>query len=289
MTTDNLLELLLTIAVRVGGAALVLLVGHFLARLLRGWVSKLLQKPHVAVTIGPSMVRLLSEASYFILLALTVGLCLIILGVPVNYVVTASVIILVIIAVALQQSLANFAATVIILFFQPFRRDELIQTMGYTGTVQEILLFNTVLEMGDKRLVSLPNSKIQDNGVVNYTRMGVARTDVVLTISYDADLDHVRLVVCELAAGDKRILTDPPFQVSVDGLGENGVLLKVQPWVSSDDYWNVAPDLRERIKTRFDAEGIAFALPQRNIHITSEGEVNLPATDDGRLTTDDGQ
>jgi len=269
MTTDSLIALVLSILARIGLAFVVLIAGRFLAGLARGFVHKLLGRREVADALGPTMVRLLSEATYYVLLVLTLGLCIIVLGVPATYVLAASLVLLVILAVSLQQSLANFAATVIFLLFQPFRRGEWIETMGHIGTVREILLFNTVIEKADKKLVSLPNSKIQDAGVINYSRMEVVRTDVDFTVSYGANLDHVRKALAEIAAGDPRIFADPPFLVIVNDLGENGISLQAQAWVKSDDAYNVRSDLRASIKSRFDAEGIEFALPQRNIHITT--------------------
>jgi len=257
------------IVARIALAGLVILVGRLLASLLRRFVRKLLERPHVATALGPSIVRLLSEAVYYIVFALAIGLSIIALGVPATFVVTAALVLLVIFGVALQQSLANFAATVIFLLFQPFRRDELVETMGQIGTVKEILFFNTVLELGDKKLVSLPNSKIQDSGIINYSRMQVIRADVICTVTYGSDLTQVRKVITEIVAKDKRVLAEPAFAIVVDDLGENGVRLSVRPWVHPDDYWDVRFDLRERIKTRFDQEGIAFALPQLDLHVAT--------------------
>jgi small conductance mechanosensitive channel len=282
MTTDNFIGIILNIAANIGLAALVLLLGQLVARLLRRFVRRLLERPQVATALGPSIVRLLGEATYYIVFALAIGLSIVALGVPATYVVTGAAVLLVIFGVALQQSLANFAATVIFLLFQPFRRDELIETMGQIGTVKEILFFNTVLELGDKKVVSLPNSKIQDYGIVNYSRMQIIRADVVLTVTYDADIVHVREVLNDIAAADKRILADPAFGFIVDDLGDNGMRLSVRPWVATEDYWNVRNDLRETIKARFDAEGIAFALPQLDVHVIGDRrEFASPSTGDG--------
>jgi small conductance mechanosensitive channel len=285
MDTSSFPGIILNIVARIGVAALVVLLGQLLARLLRRLARRLLDRPEVASALGPSIVRLLSEAVYYIVFALAIGLSIVALGVPATYVVTAAAVLLVIFGVALQQSLANFAATVIFLLFQPFRRDELVETMGQIGTVKEILFFNTILELGDKKMVSLPNSKIQDAGVVNYTRMQIIRADVILTVSYGADLAHVRRVLNEIAAADERILAEPAFGFIVDDLGENGVRLSVRPWVAAENYWNVRNDMRERIKTRFDAEGIEFALPQRDVHVlTGRSELANLSTDDGAKT-----
>jgi hypothetical protein len=149
-------------------------------------------------------------------------LSLIALGVPATFVSAITVLILVILAIALQQSVADLAASVAFLVFQPFKRGELVETMGQMREVHEILVFNTVLLLPDQRLVSLPNSKIQAIGVVNYTRMG--RVRVTFTVPYDEDLDRVR-------GGDRDCVerrphpSFPPFQVVTEDLAEIGVRL----------------------------------------------------------------
>jgi small conductance mechanosensitive channel len=203
----------------------------------------------------------------YVILGLAVAISLIALGVSATTVSTVIIILIALIGLALQQSLANFAATVIFLMFQPFKRGELVETMGYMGTVQEILLFNTVLLLPNQRLVSLPNSKVQESRVVNYTRKGHIWSDFSLTVDYGEDLSRVREVITEIVANDHRILRDPPFAVVVDELGENGVRLLVFPTVRPRDYWDVRNELRGQIKARFDAEGIRFSLPQRDVHL----------------------
>lgn len=287
MTTDNLISIVISVLVRIGLAILVLIVGRFIAHWVRSLVRKLLTRRELSDALGPTMVRLFSEAVYYILLILTFGLCIIVLGVPATYVLTASVVLIVILAVALQQSLANFAATVMFLLFQPFRREETIETMGHIGTVREILLFNTVIEKADMKLVSLPNSKIQDAGVINYSRMEIVRTDVDFSITYNADLDQVRKVLAEIAAGDSRILADPPFALIVLDLGESGIRLEAQSWVKAADAYNVRSDMRAAMKSRFDAEGIEFALPQRTVHLTTAA--GMPGRDGAELSQVDGE
>jgi hypothetical protein len=117
-----------------------------------------------------------------------------------------------------------------------------------------------VLLLPNQRLVSLPNSKVQENGVVNYRRKGHIWSDFSLTVDYGEDLSRVREVITEIAAKDHRILQHPPLAVVVDELGENGVRLLVFPTVRPKDYWDVRNDLREQIKARFDAEGNSIRI-----------------------------
>jgi small conductance mechanosensitive channel len=146
------------------------------------------------------------------------------------------------------------------------------------GTVQEILLFDTVLRLPDQRLVALPNSKIHDSGIVNYSRIGQVRADFSLTVNYAEDVTNARALITQIAAADERVLRNPPFEVVVDELGDNGVRLLVLPYVAPDDYWGVRSDMRERIKARFDTAGIRFALPERNVHFRKADPSSLEAS-----------
>jgi len=169
---------------------------------------------------------------------------------------------------------SNFAATAIFLMFQPFRRGELVRTLGHMGVVQEILPFNTVLLLPDERLVSLPNGRVQESGIVNYSQMARVRAAFSLTVAYSENIDRARRVIIDVARCDPRILPDPPPGVFVEDLDENGVRLLVFPTVAPSNYLAVRSDLRERIKARFDEEGIAFAVPRRSVRLDVEGPVS---------------
>jgi small conductance mechanosensitive channel len=280
---NEVVNLALSVLANIAGAALVLGIGYFIAVAARRFTQRTLGRPDIARALGPSIVRLLSGAVYYLLLLLAAVACLVALGVPAAAVLAVLTVVVVVLAVALQQSAANFAATVIFLMFQPFRRDELIQTMGYMGWVQEILLFDTVLRLPDQRLVSMPNSKIHDSGIVNYSRLGQIRADFTLTVNYAEDVTRARALIGQIAAADERVLPDPPLAVVVDDLGDNGVRLLVLPYVATDNYWAVRNDMREQVKARFDAVGIRFALPQRNVHFVQTDHPGvaapLPTTD----------
>jgi small conductance mechanosensitive channel len=265
MNWDDVIDLVLTGLRHLAAAGAVLIVGYVVARVTRRIVGRLLKQ--YETTLGPSIVRLAIRSVYYILLVLTVALSLIALGIPATFVSAVTLLILVILAVAVQQSIADLAATVVFLVFQPFKREELVETMGYLGEVQEILLFNTVLLLGDQRLVTLPNSKIQASGVENYTRMGRVRAGFTFTVGYGEDLDHVRAVVTEVASADARILNSPPFEVATEELTEIGVRLRVLPTVAPNNYSAVGGELREQVKARLDAEGIRFAVPPRDVTV----------------------
>ena len=262
---------LLQIAFRIGVAILVFLFGRWLAHRARAALTVTLGK----TTLAPSMARLLLLAAYYGILLVTVIFALALIGFPIEALLTASLIIVVILGIALQQSISNLAATIIFMLFQPFRLGELIDANGVLGTVKEIQFFSTVLITGDNKEITIPNSKIQGNNLINYTRLGRLRIDFVFNVSYADDTRKVRDVLQEILDADKRVLADPAPVIFVQSLGDDGVSIAVRPWVLPDDYWTLQWDLPERVKLRFDAEGISIPFPQRDLHLRGSEPVEL--------------
>jgi small conductance mechanosensitive channel len=261
MPTDQ--YALFQIALRIGAAAGVLLFGRWLA----GRASAALNEALARTTLAPSMARLMLLATHYGILLLTLISALALIGFPIQALLTASLIIVVILGIALQQSISNLAATIVFMLFQPFRLGELIDANGVLGTVKEIQLFSTVLVTGDNREITIPNSEIQNNNLVNYTRLGQLRVDLVFSVSYADDIHKVKEVLHEILAADERVLADPAPVIFVQSLDESGVSFAARPWVKPDDYWTLQWDLPERVKLRFDAEGITIPFPQRDVHL----------------------
>jgi small conductance mechanosensitive channel len=258
---------LVTIGIRLGEAVLIFFVGRWLAGLFRGWVRRALSR----TTITPSLSELACRLVYGVMLLLTGIAILAVLGVPITAILSVSAMVIVVVGIALRESIADLAATVIFMLLQPFRPGEIVEANGVLGTVQEISLFSTVLVTFDRKVVTLPNSKIQQANIVNYTRAGTLGADVIVTIRHDADLLRAKEIILGVAAADPRVLSEPPISVGVRTLGENGVELLARPFVSSGDYFAVRGDLVERIKLRLDQEGIPLAVPRRDVHVvTSE-------------------
>lgn len=272
---DNLLTTVLGILLRVGAAFVVVLAGRWLARRSRTWLAQALKR----VTLTPSMETLFFSVIYYAVWILTIMVALIALGVPVTTVLAVVGVVVLVLGVALQQSLRDLAAAVNFLLFKPFVVGDLIETKGITGVVEEIQLFTTVLVRWDNRVIILPNGEIQQNGITNFTKKGILRTDLVFGIGYEDDIGKARRVIEELVLADPRVLAEPPLQILVTELGDNSVNLGVRAAVSSDDYWALQNDLREQIKLRFDQEGISIPFPQRTVHLVQAAPAP-PAVDD---------
>jgi len=262
---------LLQFALKIGAAILVFLFGRWLARRVRVLLHVRLAK----TTLAPSMARLMILAAYYGIMLVTVILALALIGFPIEALLTASLVIVVILGIALQQSISNLAATIIFMLFQPFRLGELIDANGVLGTVKEIQFFSTMLVTGDNKEITIPNSQIQGNNLINYTRQGRLRVDFVFNVSYADDLRKVKEMLHEILTADARVLADPAPNIFVQALDDSSVNIAARPWVKPDDYWSLQWDIPERVKLRFDAEGITIPFPQRDLHLHGRGAGEL--------------
>jgi len=178
------------------------------------------------------------------------------------------------IGLALQGSLSNFAAGILIIILRPFKSGDFIDTAGEAGVVVNIKIFTTELRTGDNKCVIIPNSRVLDSNIVNHSSTGRRRIDLVFSIAYDDDIDHARRTIEQVLSEESRILKEPETIVAVSALAESSVDFIVRPWVKSDDYWTVNRSLLEQIKKRFDKEGITIPFPQSTIHLLGKTEVS---------------
>ena len=171
------------------------------------------------------------------------------------------------VGLALQGSLSNFAAGVLIVLFRPYKVGDFVEAAGIAGVVEQVQILTTILKTGDNKQIIVPNGQIMDSIITNYSANDKRRVDMVVGVSYDDDLDKVRSTIEELIAADERILTEPACTIAVSALADSSVNFVVRPWVNTADYWGVMFDLTEAIKKRFDKEGISFPFPQQDVHL----------------------
>ncbi len=171
------------------------------------------------------------------------------------------------VGLALQGSLSNFAAGVLIVLFRPYRVGHFIEAAGINGVVEQVQILTTVLKTGDNKQVIVPNGQIMNSIITNFSANDTRRVDMVVGVSYDDDLDKVRNTIKELVAAEDRILDEPACTIAVSALADSSVNFVVRPWVKTSDYWGVMFDLTEAIKKRFDKDGISFPFPQRDVHL----------------------
>jgi small conductance mechanosensitive channel len=171
---------------------------------------------------------------------------------------------------ALSGTLQNFAGGVIIVLFKPFKVGDFINAQGFTGTVREIQIFNTIIKTTDNVTVIVPNGPLSTNAVTNYSLEPQRRTEMVFGIGYGDDIDKARDIIKAVIAADARILKDPEPFVAVTELADSSVNITVRLWAESSNLWGMRFDFIENVKKAFDREGISIPFPQRDVHVFQE-------------------
>ena len=171
------------------------------------------------------------------------------------------------VGLALQGSLANFASGVMIIMFRPFTKGDVICAGGVTGCVEEITIFTTNMKTPDNKAIIVPNGAIMGGSITNFSAKDTRRVDFVFGVSYGDDIKKVKEVIWEVLNADERILKDPAPTVGLLELADSSVNFAVRPWVNSGDYWGVFFDIQEKMKIRFDEEGISIPFPQQDVHM----------------------
>lgn len=171
------------------------------------------------------------------------------------------------VGLALQGSLANFAAGVLMIIFRPYKLGDLVEVAGTEGFVEEVDVFTTVLRLPDDTKIIIPNGQVMGDKIVNYTDASHRRMELVIGIGYNDDIDKARDAIMATIKESEYVVAEPAPQVTVAELGDSSVNLAVRPWVISAKYAPASHELTERIKKALDAAGVSIPFPQRDLHI----------------------
>jgi len=249
--------------VRILAALAIFIIGKIAAGAIKKVILKAMKKSKMDQTLA----SFVASISYVTLMVFVVVAALGKLGIQ-----TASFVAIIgaaglAVGLALQGSLANFAAGLLMIIFKPFKVGDYIQGGGTAGTVEEISIFTTHLKSPDNTSIIVPNAKITSDSIVNYSTKEIRRVDLVAGVSYSDDIDHVKRVLRDIINSDERVLKDPAPTIALFELADSSVNFVVRPWVKSGDYWNFYFDIHEKIKKRFDTEGISIPFPQQDVHL----------------------
>jgi small conductance mechanosensitive channel len=218
----------------------------------------------------PSLTGFLSSLVYFFVMAFVIVAVLGSFGVQ-----TASIVAVLgaasfAVGLALQGSLSNFAAGVMILLFRPFKVGDYVEVGGVAGSIKNIAIFATTLATPDNVRIEVPNSKIYGDIIKNYAGYDTRRIDMVVGIGYGDDMGKAIEVIKGVVEADERVLAEPAVQVAVADLGDSSVNLVVRPWTKGSDYWPTKFDLTQRIKNALDENGIEIPFPQRVVTMVKD-------------------
>ena len=267
---DKIYQLLMVYGLKILAALAIFIVGRWVAGIIRKLVQRVMTKGKV----DPTLVTFTANLAYIGLLAFIVIAALGQLGIQTTSFIAVLGAAGLAVGLALQGSLSNFAAGFLLIIFRPFKVGDLIEGAGVFGVVEAIQIFTTQLKTADNKTVVVPNAKLTDDNIVNWTVKGTRRVDMVMGIGYEDDIDKARSLMADIIAEDDRILKDPAPQISVSELADSSVNFVVRPWVKVEDYWGVYFDLTEKIKKSFDANGVSIPFPQRDVHVYQHSENN---------------
>ncbi|MEL6493270.1 MAG: mechanosensitive ion channel domain-containing protein [Cyanobacteria bacterium J06634_6] len=258
---------------RMAVAIAIFFVGRALARFAKRIVKKIMTKAQV----DPTLTVFASNILFYAIMAFVVLAVLGHIGIETTSLVAAIGAAGLAIGLALQGSLTNFAAGIIIIIFRPFHVGDWVEADGYSGYILEIELLTTTLKTLDNRTVIIPNGNLTDGDLVNYSTQGTLRLDLVVGVDYSTDIDRVKAIFMEVLTANSRVLESPAPSVGLLEMAASSLNFAVRPWVESKDYLPLSLSLQEEIKKRLDQEGINIPFPQRDVHLIKASEDALSA------------
>ena len=244
-------------------ALAIFIIGKFIANMLQRFTASLMRKRRIDDTV----VSFISNMVWSVVFAFTVIATLSQFGVQ-----TASLVAVIgaaglAVGLALQGSLSNFAAGVLIVIFRPCRIGDYIEAAGVSGTVDEITIFSTRLITPDNKVVIAPNSAIMDGTITNYSARKTRRLDLTVGVAYDADIALVKKVLNQVISDNTLCLETPAPTVGILELADSSINFAVRPWVNTPDYWAAYFAMQEEMRIALDKAGVEIPFPQLDLHM----------------------
>lgn len=247
-------------------AIVALIVGFWLVSRVVKILEKLLQAKEIDISLQNFLLTLVRIGLKILVLISVAGL----VGIPTTSFIAVIGAAGLAIGLALQGSLANFAGGILILFLKPFKVGDFIEGADHSGTVEEISIFYTHLKTVKNQAIVIPNAQLSNNSITNFSTKPIRRLDLVFGVDYSDDIDKVKEALRKIISNEPRILDEPPYMIGVDALGDNSVKIVTKCWCNNEDYWDLNYEMIEKVKKEFDANGISFPFPQRDIRIIKE-------------------
>jgi small conductance mechanosensitive channel len=256
-------ELVALYGLKVIAALVILVLGRWAAKGVQKLTARILRRH----SVDPAIVSFTESLVYVAMMTFIVLAALAQLGIQTTSFIAVIGAAGLAIGLALQGSLANFAAGFLMLIFKPFRVGDYIEGGGAAGSVEKIQIFTTQLATVDNKVIIIPNAKMIGDNIVNYSSKPTRRVDLDFGASYGDDIDKVRQAIQTVVARESRILKDPAAAILVKKLAESSVDFQLRAWVKTGDYWGVYFDVIEAVKKEFDAQGLTMPFPQRDVHV----------------------
>jgi len=256
-------DLVSTWGLRVIGAIAVLVIGWIVAKWVRGSVRKAMSRTRLDATLAPFVANLLYYGMLTFVLVAVLGL----FGVQTTSFIAVLGAAGLAVGLALQGTLTNFAAGVMLLVFRPFTVGDFVDAGGNAGTVQEIGIFSTTLHSGDNVKIIVANSQIYGTVIKNFSANDTRRNDMVVGVAYGDNLGRAQEVIERVLKSDPRVLEDPAPLVAVSELADSSVNFVIRPWCKKEDYWGLRFALTRKLKEELEAAGCSIPYPQQDVHL----------------------
>jgi len=260
------IDLVSTWGLQVVGAIALLIIGRWVASMIRRGVARALERGNV----DGSLVPFFASMAYYTALAVVLIAVLNLFGIETTSLVAVLGAAGLAIGLALQGTLSNFSAGVMLLVFRPIKIGDYVEIAGHGGTVKEIGVFVTELATPDNVKIIIPNSSVFGDTIKNYSANDTRRIDLVMGISYDDDIAKAIDTINQVLGKESRLLSEPAPTVAVAELGDSSVNLVVRPWCAGSDYWPTRFDLTRALKEELEAAGCSIPYPQRDVHMIAE-------------------
>jgi len=255
---DNILDMIIKFAPKLALAVIILWVGLFIIKRLTRLVEVALKKSGLGDSVRPFISSLIS-ISLKVLLIFSVAE---IIGVETTSFVAVLAAAGFAIGLALQGSLGNFASGVIILVFRPYKTGDWIQIDDKFGMVEEIQIFNTIVETPGHKTLIIPNAQITDGIVSNYSKKGFIRLELNVYMPYEESFPKIKTIILDALQGTPKMLENPAPEVGIEMYASHSVQLAVRPYAKPDDFWEVTFEAHERIKAAFHEHRIKVAYSE---------------------------
>ena len=256
-------DLLVNFAGNVVSALLILVIGNWVVKAIANAVANLMRKKEIDGAVVDFVHTFVRYLLFVVVLIAALGR----IGVETASGVAMLGVAGLAVGLALQGSLSNVAAGVLIVAFRPFKSGDYVDAAGVAGSIDSIQIFSTALKTPDNKMIVVPNGAILSSPITNYSHHDTRRIDFVVGVSYSADLKRTKHVLTNTLAQESRLLSTPEPTIGVVELSESSVNLVVRPWVRTEDYWAVYFDLLQAIKEGLDKEGIEIPFPQMDVHL----------------------
>ncbi len=260
---DQLVPLATEYGLKIIAAILVLIVGFWIIGMVMRGIAKAMQRQNVDPSLSPFIKSVTSVALKAMLFISVAGM----MGIEMTSFIAILGAAGLAVGMALSGTLQNFAGGVMILLFKPFKVGDYIDAQGYSGTVNQIQIFNTVLKTPDNKTIIIPNGGLSTSSMTNYSTESRRRVDWTVGIAYGDDTDKAKALMRKLLDEDERILKDPEAFIALSALADSSVNFTVRAWVNASDYWPVFFQFNENVYKTFNKEGINIPFPQMDVHV----------------------